>query len=285
MSYRPDESTWMAYLYGELDVKEKEKMEQFLSENPDAQKELQQWMSLRKMMNTIPDKEVIAPPLFLGDTKHNGFWSSSYFKTIMSVAASLILVILVGRLSGLNINYADSELRISFGEPKQMQQQNLQPATPSLTTAEVQDMINNSLTQNNAVMQASMKESQQKLDASIKRNLLANSTKVDKLVRQAATASDEQIQQYVASLQNENMKLVKDYFQLTSSEQKKYIEDMLVDFAKYLQQQQSNDLQVVQTRLNSLEKNTNMFKQETEQILSSIITNGNSPSTLRGTRN
>jgi hypothetical protein len=283
MSYRPDESTWMAYLYGELDEKEKEKMEQFLSENPDAQKELQQWMSLRKMMNTIPDKEVIAPPLFLGDTQHNGFWSSPYFKTILSIAASLIIVILVGRFSGLHIGYVGQELRIGFGEPRQIQ--NVQPTTPSLTTAEVQDMINNSLTQNNAVMQASMKESQQKLDASIKKNLLANSTRVDKLVRQAATASDEQIQQYVASLQNENMKLVKDYFQLTSSEQKKYIEDMLVDFAKYLQQQQSNDLQVVQTRLNSLEKNTNMFKQETEQILSSIITNGNSPSTLRGTRN
>jgi len=46
----------------------------------------------------------------------------------------------------------------------------------------------------------------------------------------------------------------------------------LVDFSKYLQQQRNDDLQVVQSRLNNLEQNTDVFKQETEQILSSIIT-------------
>jgi hypothetical protein len=47
---------------------------------------------------------------------------------------------------------------------------------------------------------------------------------------------------------------------------------LLVDFSKYLQQQRSDDLQLVQSRLNNMEKNTNVFRQETEQILSSIIT-------------
>src|SRR3954468_10174518 len=106
MNYKPDESAWMAYLYGELDVQEKEKMEQYLSQNPDAQKELQQLVALRKIMSTVSDKEVIAPPLFLGDAKQRSFWNSSYFKTVMSIAASLILVILAGRLTGLHINYA-----------------------------------------------------------------------------------------------------------------------------------------------------------------------------------
>jgi hypothetical protein len=284
MNYKPDESALMAYLYGELQGEDKEKMEEYLLQNPAAQKELEQLSSLRSMMSTVTDKEVIAPPIFVGDAKQLPFWNSSYFKTMMSIAASLILVILVGRLSGLHINYANQELKISFGNGKVIVPQNVQPAYASLTTDQVQSMINASLNQNNSVMQASLKESQQKLDASIKKNLQDNTSKVNTLVHEASNASDEQIQQYVAGLQAENMKLVKDYFQLTSTEQKKYIEDMLVDFAKYLQQQHSNDLQVVQTRLNSLEKNTNMFKQETEQILSSIITSGGSTSS-RGTKN
>jgi hypothetical protein len=73
------------------------------------------------------------------------------------------------------------------------------------------------------------------------------------------------------------MQLVKNYFQLTATEQKDYIENLLVDFSKYLQQQRTNDLQVVQTRLNTLEQNTGVFQQETEQILSSIITTVGNP--------
>jgi cob(I)alamin adenosyltransferase len=70
---------------------------------------------------------------------------------------------------------------------------------------------------------------------------------------------------------------VKDYFQLTANDQKKYIENLLVDFAKYLQQQRTDDLKIVQSRLNNIEQNNDQFKQETEQILSSIITNGSVP--------
>jgi hypothetical protein len=285
MNYKPDESALMAYLYGELEGEDKEKVEQYLLQNPEAQKELQKLSGLRKMLATVTDKEVIAPPIFVGDAKQRAFWDSSYFKSIVSIAASLILIILVGTLTNLNINYADRQLKISFGEVKEVQLPNGEPSSVALTPEQVQSMINASLNQNNEVMQTSLRESQQKLDASIQKNLLANSSKVDKLVREASTASEEQIQQYVASLQIENAKLVKEYLQLTSTEQKRYIEDLLVDFAKYLQQQHSSDLQVVQTRLNSLEKNTDMFKQETEQILSSIITNVGGTTNSKGTRN
>lgn len=138
-------------------------------------------------------------------------------------------------------------------------------------------MITASLEKNNDKMQASLDETQKKLDASIRTSLAANSGKIDQLVRQTSTASQEQIRQFAETIRTENMQQVKDYFQLTSTEQKNYIENLLVDFAKYLQQQRNDDLQLVQTRMNSLEQNTVMFKQETEQILSSIITTVGTP--------
>jgi hypothetical protein len=133
-------------------------------------------------------------------------------------------------------------------------------------------MISTSVNENNLAMQANWKQTQLQIDASIKKNLADNSGKINDLVQQASNASQEQIRQFVAGMQTENVAMVKDYFQLTSSEQKKYIENLLVDFAKYLQQQRTDDLQLVQSRLNNLEQNTDLFKQETEQILSSIIT-------------
>jgi hypothetical protein len=79
----------------------------------------------------------------------------------------------------------------------------------------------------------------------------------------------------------ENLKLVKDYFTLSGGEQKQYVEGLLVDFAKYLQQQRKDDLQLVEMRLNNIEQNNNVFKEETEQILTSIITSvgGTTPAT------
>jgi hypothetical protein len=269
MSYKPDEKDMMAYLYGELEGTEKEKIDQYLLQNPEARKEMDKFQKLRKMMSSVEDKEVIAPPIVIGDANQRFLWNAPYVKLISSIAASLLLIMLVGKLTGTQISFANREFKLSFGggnAQPQIQNPN------SLSADDVQQMINSSLAQNNDAMHVSLRESQDKLEASIKQNLAMNSGKINNLVRQASTASQDQIRLYVASLQENNIQLVKDYFQLTSTEQKKYVEDLLVDFAQYLQQQRNNDLQLVQTQLQSLEQNTNVFKQETEQILAGIIT-------------
>ena len=271
MAYKVSEQDLMAYLYGELDGKEKEMVEQYLLENEDARLELEKLKQLRHALGQINDKEVIAPPIFVGDSRPPFIWNAPYFKTIVSIAASLLIIMLVGKFSGLQIGYAGNELRISFGKPAQQPQPvNVTPAQ-SLTSGEVQQMISASLQQNNIAMQETWAETQKKLDASIVKNLASNSAKIDDLVKASSSASQQQIRDFVSAIQAENVATVKSYFQLSSAEQKQYIESLLVDFAKYLQQQRNDDLQVVQTQLNSLQKNTDSFKQETEQILTSII--------------
>jgi hypothetical protein len=276
MSYKPDEKDWMAYLYDELEGEEKEKFDQYLLSSPEARQELQKYNELRKFMSSVEDKEVIAPPIFVGDNTGNSklrsLWNSPYLNTIIGIAASLLLIIVVGRLTGTQVTYSNQEFRISFGTPTAPPVKEDVKETPTLSQEQVQQMINASLSQNNANMESVWSENQKKLNTSIRQNLAVNSEKIDQLVRQASNASQQQIREYVAGLQAENTQLVKDYFQLTATDQKKYLENLLVDFAQYLQQQRNNDLQVVQMRLNDLEQNTDLFKQETEQILSSIIT-------------
>lgn len=279
MSYKPDEKDWMAYLYDEMEGEEKERMEQYLLSHPEARKELEGFHQLRNVMGTVKDKEVIAPPLVLGDSRQRFIWNAPYLKTIISIAASLLLVMLVGRFTGTSVNFSDGEMKISFGGKTAPAIQTAQEEK-LLTADEVQQMINSSLNKSNLAMQANWQESQTKLDASIRSNLAMNSGKVDQLVRQASKASQEQIRLYVSGLQSENTQLVKDYFQLSNAEQKKYIENLLVDFSKYLQQQRNDDLRLVQSKLQNLEQDTDLFKQETEQILSSIITSvGQTPVT------
>jgi hypothetical protein len=280
MSNKLTEQDWMAYLYGELEGEEKEKVDQYLLANAEARAEFERFRELRGMMAAVKDKEVIAPPIFLGDNRQRFIWNTPYFRVIVSIAASLLLIILVGRAADVRMSVSNGEFKLSFGDSGEKPANNTAQMNPSLTANEVQHMIDASLNKNNSALQANWTESQQKIDASIRKNLALNSGRIDLLVREAATASQDQIRQYVSSIQRENMQVVKDYFQLTSNEQKTYMENLLVDFTEYLQQQRTSDLQLVQTQLNSLQQNTNVFQQETEQILTSLIsTVGTQPST------
>lgn len=284
MAYKPEENDLMAYLYGELEGKEKERLEQYLLENAEARIELERLKQLRTLMGQVKDKEVIAPPIFVGDHKPRFWIHTPYLKTIISIAASLILVILVARVTGLRIDASDGQLTMGFGERSQPVTTASIPDQKTISEEQVKQLINASLQQNNSAMQANWEDTRKKLDASIVRNLNQSSERIDQLVRQSSEASQQQIRDFVGSMQTENMQLVKNYFQLNSTEQKKYVESLLVDFAKYLQEQRNNDLQVVQTQIKSMEKNTDLFKQETEQILSSIITTVGNPSP-RGAKN
>jgi hypothetical protein len=271
MGYKASENDLMAYLYDELYGKEKDALEQYLLENATARAELEKLKQLRTTLSYIKDKEVLAPPIFVSDSKQRFIWNIPYFRTIASIAASLLMIILAGKFSGMQLGYSNSELTISFGERAPVQPvENIEPK-PALTSGEVQEMINASLYQNNAAMQASWTETQKKLDASIIKNLAVNSVKIDNLVKESSAASQDQIRQFVSAMQVENTQLVKNYFQMNSREQKQHVESLLVDFAKYLQQQRNDDLQIVQTQMKSLQQNTDVFKQETEQILTSII--------------
>lgn len=272
MNYKPDEGTLIAYLYGELEGSEKEKVEVYLANSAAARAELEKLQSVRFMMGMLGDKEVIAPPIVIDNQSNRFHWNTPFFRTVVGIAASLLVIMIVGKLTSASIRMSDHEFTISFGERPAKAVESLTDKN-TLTADEVQQMIKSSLVENNQAVYENMAETQQRLDASIKDNLASNSLKINNLVQNAAMASQDQIREYVTSIQAENQKMVKDYFQLTSTEQKQYIEDLLVDFSKYLQQQRKDDLMIVQSRLNNIEQNTDIFKQETEQIITSLISN------------
>jgi hypothetical protein len=270
MNYKPDEGTLMAYLYGELGATENARVQEYLQQHPEELKKIQGLGEMRSALAHVQEKEVIAPPIFMDDANVKPLWRSSYFKTVMSIAASLLFLMVAGKLLGTEINYGGGELKISFGGKKEQVKEIIQP---SLSEEKVKEMIQSSLAMNNEVISANLNEDQKRLSQSIRHNLDQNSKKIDALMKTASDASQEQVRGFVASMQNENLKLMKDYFQLSTADQKKYTESLLVDFSQYLKEQRKQDLMLFQTRVSSIEKNTDQFKQETEQILASIISN------------
>ena len=265
MSYKPDESTLIAYLYGELNEKETQKLEGYFQQHPEELTKLRELGEVRDLMSHAQDKEVIAPPVFVDDTNIRPLWKSSSIRFAVGMAASILFLLVAGKLLGPEINYSKGELRISFGEKTEQ----VEPVN-NLTEEKVNDLITTSLTKNNETLASARNEDQKKLMQTL---VDFNSKKMNELTKTASQASQEQVRSFVSNLQEQNLKLMKDYFQLSTADQKKYMENLLVDFSGYLQEQRKQDLQYVQAKVNSLEKNNNQFKQETEQILTSLISN------------
>ncbi|MBX2971230.1 MAG: hypothetical protein KF803_17820 [Cyclobacteriaceae bacterium] len=279
MNYKPDEILLISYLYGELQGDEKRQVERYLAEHPDALKEVESLAFVRKSLANVPDKEVIAPPIVFDDRKTRYFWNTPFGRSLMGIAASLTLILLVGKLTGLNVSYTSNTLTVRFGDPKELPV--VDAVQPGLSAYAVQEMIDQSLKQNNDQLQVQWTETQQKLDQSIRTNLAGRSdADFNKLVQRVSVASEDQIRQFALTLQAENASMIKDYMTLNSTDQRKYMQELLVDFAKYLEQQHRNDLQVLQARLNNIEQDTDLFKHETEQILTSIISSVDNTNSL-----
>jgi hypothetical protein len=216
---------------------------------------MQQLQGVSDIMGNIKDKEVIAPPLFMDDdVKTIPFWKSNSFRTVMSIAASFLLLIVAAKALNLNVSYSNGELRMSFGKP-------LEPAPSELTAMDVQKMIDESSERN-----------KQELDLRIKEVAINNSS-MKQMAKELSSVSRDEIRSFIATLQKDNLTQVRDYLQLSASDQRKYTDNLVVEFSKYLQEQRTQDLNMFQTRFSRLEQNTDQLKSETEQILASIVSN------------
>lgn len=274
MSYKPDEATLISYLYGELEGDEVKMVEEYLEKNPVEKKRLEEWAFARSAMKSLGDKEVIAPPIFVGgEGRSIPFWKQNYFRMPLGIAASFVFILVAAKILGLSIGYSNDELRISFGEKQAKVAPGLTKVAPGLTKDEVREMIGESLASNNQILQASWTEDRKQMVESVKKNLSTSPGKINELMKKASVANEDEIRRFVAQMQNDNLKLLKEYVQLSSAGQRQYVEGLLVDFAKYLQEQRNQDIEFFQTRMNNVEKNTDQLKQETEEILTSLVSN------------
>lgn len=276
MKTEMNEATLMAYLYGELSAAEKIAVEKYFLENPQEVKEFQDLQWLRIALSKVSDKEVIAPPIInekparfnsgRGFGYTFGGWGARY---ITGIAAAFLIIMIGAKLLGVQMTYGNNAFTLSFGDRKK------EVVTPGLTPDQVQQLIDASLAQNNDLVKTSWSESQNKINETLKQNTLFNTQKVNELSKSVASASQEEIRQFMEGIRNQNVEAMQTYIRLSSSDQKQYIENLLVDFTKYMQEQRNQDLNLVQTRITSLEEDNNLFKQEAGQILTSLISNNN----------
>jgi hypothetical protein len=240
MKDRPDEATLIAYHYGELGGEELASVEDWLQQHPDERKRLSEWADARGIMAHLRDKEVIAPPIIFGESRRS-FWQEGYVRWSLGMAASLLIVLVAAKGLGFYANYQQGEMRMGFGSPAAVES--------TLSEQRVAEMIKASLKENNTAVQTAWEQDRKNLEEDIRKNVLANSEHIDQLVRNVSQGQQERIREFVSQLQAENLKTMKDYLQLTAQGQKEYVQTLLVDFSKYLQDQRCRTCSRIQISL------------------------------------
>ncbi len=257
MKYKPEESTLISYLYGELSAEEQAKVEEYLSGNEEARRELEELRSTLSIMGQLKDK-VVDVPTFTFDQSSRVVVAEastvSFWKKTMAIAASVAVLIFIGYLTNFNVSVGEQGFQLAFGNQNS-----------GFSHEEVQSMITEAIAKNNnelnrqlASREADIKEFAADRDQSLQNQFV-------KQVNNGAKSEpdwESERQQYLAYLKQ----LIED----SEAMQKRYTDQVLTDFAIFLDIQRQNDMEVFQTRLNNLEDNTELNSYKTDQILSNL---------------
>lgn len=276
MSYKPDESTLAAYLYGELSKDEHAQVSGYLATHPEVKKELEEIKSMQKVMGKLQDKEVTEPsfvfenPAVVVVSKHP--FLNSFMKLTMGMAASIALLLLVGYFTSLNVSFQENGIQLSFGALEKINT----PEINSLTEANVKAWMQESLVANNENLLSKIDEVESQLSDQVDLQKVTHANQMKSLT--SSNKIDQGIiDQYVSQLKQENKDIILSLVEVSERNQQQYMSAMITDFSAYLDQQRNNDLEVIQTSFNNLKDNTEISQIETNEILASII------STVNGT--
>ncbi len=139
----------MDYLYDEMEPHEKIAFEKELEVNPTLREELSLLKNDQSTLAELKDEPVSAPPFF--KVYKNGVSNNSGgLKWFMAVAASLLLLMVAAKLTGLEISNQKGEFRIAFGQKSQPDEQ--------VDKSEIEHMVHLALTNYEEKLDAERKE-------------------------------------------------------------------------------------------------------------------------------
>lgn len=273
MDYKPDQNTLIAYLYGEIDADTQQKVEAYLAQNPDAQKELEGLKSTRNLLQQWKDIPV-NPPVFMVppmESKNDRFGLKKtgrvLGKTGLIAAACLTLLMILGSLLKIQISYTPNQFTLSFGEVPKVQKDSIRSdlteSQTSLNEKRVNTLIVSSLAQNND----SLLQYIQHLEKHWQEQMRVTQG------QQSLAITKQDLPQLIQEIKEDNLNLLGQLLELNEEQQKTYTQDLFIAFSEFLEEQRLNDLYQISKSINEIEKDAIQNQEATNLFLSQIVQN------------
>lgn len=252
MSYKPDESTLLSYLYDELSAEEKRKVEQYLSDNQEVQTELTELRDAQSVLGKIQDREVAVPTFSFEDSKVISMGTTSkWWRKPLAIAASISLIILTGYFAQINLSVGADGMRLSFG---------VQQSGDGYSDSQVEDMIQNAIAANNETFLQQLRSSEKEMK---------------KLVSDETEKSKQEINSYLVHQKNQSIEVLRGLMEQSELAQRRYTNDVLQDFAIFLETQRQDDMNVIQARFDNLADDTQLNRLQTNRLISNLYPDEN----------
>ncbi|SNT36824.1 hypothetical protein SAMN05421640_3594 [Ekhidna lutea] len=261
MSYKPEESTLIAYLCGELVGKELDKVEKYLADNEDARKELNGLKSTLSIMGQLEDKEVEVPTFSFENPRKVvvGASTMSFWQRTLAIAASIALILFMGYLTNFRVTLNNQGFELAYGH--QAGEQNQQ---------DIEKLVAEAIEKNNKRLSEDIQLAKEDM-----RNLVSESNQ--SLQNQLVSYKPDHVVDDFEKQKKQYLEQLRKMVESSELEQKKYTDQVLTDFAIFLDIQRQNDLELIQTRFENFQDDAELNQFQTNQILANIISTVEDP--------
>lgn len=275
MSWKPNETDIVDYLYGELAPDMLKKFEQYMQQNTSFAKEVNDLRLTQGMLPKLADEEVILPVNFTGNTATERAVTSRKWLYPLSIAASIAAILVVGYFTQFSVSYGEEGFRMAFNEAV--------PAREvSLTKDEINAIIDNRVNLASNQWGKEIAEMQTSFTSLLAQNQRITEIEIKRVAatRVQSEIDDEQILAFISQLKEENLKMMQTFYQASADEQQKYLRNVLLDFQNYLDNQRQEDLHFIQANMLELKSSSELKQEATDKILANIITTVNNQNSV-----
>jgi len=183
---------------------------------------------------------------------------------VTAVAASLLILMLVGYLTNFAISINNHGFQLGFGNQLTTEEKNY------LSVDDVKSLVSQEVMKNNEDWMARLANNEKSNNAKIA-SLETNIKKVSDS-KNNSSISNQDLQNFFIKSESKNAEMMKEYMTMTSTQQQEYFKAMFTQFNNYYQQRRDDDLAFIQSTFVEIKQNQNIQKHETDQAIASLYT-------------
>ncbi len=251
------------YLYNEMDAQQREDFEKEMGNDEKLKDEVKGLQDVRGMMSdesfvSSPPQNKEQVPVYLLSDK-----TASWIRPYLAIAASFALLFVMGYLTNFNIKYNEEGLYVGF---------NKSSATHDPVSEEtIKNLVADMVADQQATYQQQMVQTKDSLEKYYA--LIASFDQTNNSQKQipSRSLSSDELQKQLEGWQASNQNMLQNYINAVNTHQQEYMEDALLQFSDYLQDQREQDLLLIQQNMIDLKNYQDRQKQETNEVLAEII--------------
>lgn len=241
-----NERNWIDYLYGEMTDEETQTFEAEITGDNSAKDELDSFRRVRFLLHQHEDVQPTGSPVVV--VKRYPKWSKW-----MGIAASLLVLLVAGKLLNVQASAGQGSLHLSFGEP--------------ITSQEVSPQLLAKLDQQRQEWQTGLASLRYDLDQAVV-NLQSRPA-----VPKTRFAEYQFVESALHDLQGQNQKMADDLIENLRREQNENTQVLVDNLLRYWDEQRKADLQLVNDGLQNLAESIQLSSDTYAQLIQQPIEN------------